>query len=515
VKVGWLEVVDDVGNATTKLRSQLELYLYELGIITQVLEVAAQPKVAPKKIAIGIVLIAAFAVIIFVAPPALGKNIQPMILVSAFILVSIYIVLSFEFLHRTTIALVGAILILIAALSFGTIHAGQSFDFIVSAIDYNTIGLLLGMMIIVAILAESGIFQWVGIKASKASKDNLWKLMVIMCTFTAVTSMFIDNVTTILLMVPITVAVFRIFRVSPMPFILAQVLASNVGGTATLIGDPPNIMIGSAANIDFNSFIIHLGPTIAISFAASLFLLKFMFRKELRAQVQNLEQLMKEDENLYLKHKGILKKSLAVLFGVVALFVVHGMLNIQPSIIALGGAAVLLGLTRANPEKVLREVDWPTLIFFAGLFVVVGVAEHAGMIELLSKTALGATGGNPWIAFVMIIWISAIASAFIDNIPFTATMIPLVHSLNGSVGVMGAFGDLHISPLWWALSLGANLGGNGTLIGSSAGIVAAGISEKHGHPISFVQWLRVGFLFMIITVAIGTIILAIDVFLRL
>jgi Na+/H+ antiporter NhaD/arsenite permease-like protein len=479
------------------------------------LEVAAQPKAGPKKIAVGIGLIAAFAVLIFTIPPALGKDIHPMILVSAFILVSVYIVLSFEFLHRSTIALIGAIAIIIAALAFGILPAEKSFEFIVAAIDYNTIGLLLGMMIIVAILAESGVFQWIGIKASKASKGNLWKLMVILCTFTAVTSMFIDNVTTVLLMIPVTVAVFRVFKLSPMPFILAQALASNVGGTATLIGDPPNIMIGSAANIDFNAFIIHMGPTIAISFAASLFLLKFMFRKELAVQAQNLEQLMKEDESLYLKDKGILKKSLAVLFGVIALFVVHGSLNIEPSIIALGGAGVLLAITRASPERVFREVDWPTLIFFAGLFIIVGTAEHAGMIELLSSAALAATGGNPWLAFVMIIWLSAIASAFVDNIPFTATMIPLIHTLNGSSELAATFGDFHISPLWWALSLGANLGGNGTLIGSSAGIVAAGVSEKHGHPISFNRWFRVGFPFMIITVAIGTVILAIDIMFRI
>ena len=479
------------------------------------MEVAAQPKTAPKKIAIGICLIAAFAVLIFTVPPALGKDIHPMILVSALILVSVYIVLSFEFLHRSTIALIGAIAIIIAALAFGILQAEKSFEFIVDAIDYNTIGLLLGMMIIVAILAESGIFQWVGIKASKASKGNLWKLMVILCTFTAVTSMFIDNVTTILLMIPVTVAVFRVFKLSPMPFILAQALASNVGGTATLIGDPPNIMIGSAANIDFNAFIIHMGPTIAISFAASLFLLKFMFRKDLAAQAQNLEQLMKEDERLHLKKKGILKKSLAVLFGVIALFVVHGSLNIEPSIIALGGAGILLAVTRASPEKVFREVDWPTLIFFAGLFIIVGTAEHAGMIDLLSSAALAATGGNPWLAFLMIIWLSAIASAFVDNIPFTATMIPLVHSLNGSSELASTFGDFHISPLWWALSLGANLGGNGTLIGSSAGIVAAGMSEKQGHPISFNRWFKVGFPFMIITVAIGTVILALDIMFRI
>jgi Na+/H+ antiporter NhaD/arsenite permease-like protein len=478
------------------------------------LEVAAQPKAAPKKIAIGIGLIAAFAVLIFTVPLALGRDIHPMILVSAFILVSVYIVLSFEFLHRSSIALIGAIAIIIAALAFGSIQAEESFEFIVGAIDYNTIGLLLGMMIIVAILAESGVFQWVGIKASKASRGNLWKLMLMLCTFTGVTSMFIDNVTTILLMVPVTVAVFRIFRVSPMPFILAQALASNVGGTATLIGDPPNIMIGSAANIDFNAFIIHMGPTIAVSFVASLFLLKFMFRKELKAQVQNLEQLMKEDERTYLKDRSILKKSLGVLFAVIALFVVHGSLGIEPSIIALGGAGVLLAITRASPERVFREVDWATLIFFTGLFIIVGTAEHAGMIELLSSAALGLTGGDPWLTFIMIIWLSAIASAFIDNIPFTATMIPLIHTLNGSPEIAEAFSGLQFSPLWWALSLGANFGGNGTLIGSSAGIVAAGISEKHGHPISFNRWIRIGFPFMIMTIAIGTVVLAIDIILR-
>jgi Na+/H+ antiporter NhaD/arsenite permease-like protein len=478
------------------------------------LEVAAQPKAAPKKIAIGIGLIAAFAVLIFTVPPALGRDIHPMILVSAFILVSVYIVLSFEFLHRSSIALIGAIAIIIAALAFGSIQAEESFEFIVGAIDYNTIGLLLGMMIIVVILAESGVFQLVGIKASKASRGNLWKLMLMLCTFTAVTSMFIDNVTTILLMVPVTVAVFRIFRVSPMPFILAQALASNVGGTATLIGDPPNIMIGSAANIDFNAFIIHMGPTIAVSFVASLFLLKFMFRKELKAQVENLEQLMKEDERTYLKDRSILKKSLGVLFAVIALFVVHDSLGIEPSIIALGGAGVLLAITRASPERVFREVDWATLIFFTGLFIIVGTAEHAGMIELLSSAALGLTGGDPWLTFIMIIWLSAIASAFIDNIPFTATMIPLIHTLNGSPEIAEAFSNLQFSPLWWALSLGANFGGNGTLIGSSAGIVAAGISEKHGHPISFNRWIRVGFPFMIMTTAIGTVVLAIDIILR-
>lgn len=479
------------------------------------MEVAARPKVSRKKVIIGVGIIAAFAVLIFTLPQALGRDISPMILIAAFILVTVYILLSFEFLHRSAIALIGATSIIAIAIAMDSIHAEESFQFVVDVIDFNTIGLLLGMMIIVAIMAESGVFQWVGIKASKSSKGNLWKLMLILCTFTGVVSMFIDNVTTVLLMVPVTIAVFRIFKLNPIPFILAQALASNVGGAATLIGDPPNIIIGSAANIDFNTFLIHMGPTIAISFAASLFLLKIFFRKDLKAQAQNIEQLMKEDENSYLKDKGILKKSLAVLIGVVALFVVHGTLHLAPSIIAIGGAAALLVITRANPEKVFHQVDWPTLIFFTGLFIIVGAAEHAGMIDLLSSAAIAATGGDPWITFVVIIWLSAIASAFVDNIPFTATMIPLIHTLNANPGIASLFGSFQVSPLWWALALGADLGGNGTLIGSSAGVVAAGMSEKNGHPISFNRWFRVGFPFMTVTVAIGTVILAIDIMLRI
>jgi Na+/H+ antiporter NhaD/arsenite permease-like protein len=480
------------------------------------LEVPEQPpKAAPKKIAIGIGLIAAFAVLIFSIPPALGLDIHPMILVSALILVSVYIVLSFEFYHRSTVALIGAIVIIGAAIAFGTLQAEESFEFVVGAVDYNTIGLLLGMMIIVAILAESGVFQWVAIRASKVSKGNLWKLMLILCTFTAVVSMFIDNVTTVLLMIPVTISVFRIFKISPIPFILAQALASNIGGTATLIGDPPNIIIGSAANIDFNTFIIHMGPTVAVTFVASLFLLKFIFRKDLKAQVQNLEQLMKEDESAYLKDRGLLKKSLAVLLGVIALFVVHGALHIEPSVIALGGAAVLLVVTRASPERVFHEIDWPTLMFFTGLFIIVGIAEHAGMIDLLSSATISATGGDPWLTFLSIVWFAAIASAFVDNIPFTATMVPVIQTLNTNPNIVALFGDFQTSPLWWALALGADFGGNGTLVGSSAGIIAAGISEKYGHKISFNRWFIVGFPFMIMTVAIGTAVLIIDIMLRL
>ena len=281
-------------------------------------------------------LIAIFAIIIFAVPLLMGKEISPALSVSALILVSVYVILSFELLHRTSIALLGATVIVSCLLLMGSIEAPTSFDFVIGVIDFNTLGLLLGMMIIVAILSESGVFQWVGIKATKMSGGNLWKLMLILCTFTAVVSMFIDNVTTVLLMIPITVSVFRTFRISPIPFIIAQALASNIGGTATLIGDPPNIMIGSAANIDFNTFLVHMGPTVAVAFGVSLLLFKLFFRNDLRSAVSNLEQVMSEDENKFLKDKKILKKSVLVLLGVIVMFGFHGSLHLEVSIIALG-----------------------------------------------------------------------------------------------------------------------------------------------------------------------------------
>jgi Na+/H+ antiporter NhaD/arsenite permease-like protein len=460
-------------------------------------------------------LIAIFAIIIFAVPLLMGKEISPALSVSALILVSVYVILSFELLHRTSIALLGATVIVSCLLLLGSIEAPASFDFVIDVIDFNTLGLLLGMMIIVAILSESGIFQWVGIKATKMSGGNLWKLMLILCTFTAVVSMFIDNVTTVLLMIPITVSVFRTFRISPIPFIIAQALASNIGGAATLIGDPPNIMIGSAANIDFNTFLVNMGPTVAVAFGVSLLLFKVFFRNDLRAAVSNLEKVMSEDENKFLKDKKILKKSVLVLLGVIVMFGFHGSLHLEVSIIALGGAAVLLAITRANPEKVMHEVDWTTLIFFTGLFIIVGAAEHAGLIGVLSSVAINATGGNPWLTFLMIIWLAAIASAFIDNIPLTATMIPLIHSLNSDPNIMAAFGGFSVSPLWWALALGADFGGNGTLIGSSAGVVSVGMSEKQGYPIGFNRWFKVGFPFMIITVAVATVVLSVQIILHI
>jgi Na+/H+ antiporter NhaD/arsenite permease-like protein len=296
------------------------------------------------------------------------------------------------------------------------------------------------MMVIVAILGETGVFYWVGIKASKLSKGSLWKLMLLLSTFTAVASMFTDNVTTILLMVPVTLSIVRILKVPPIPFILSQVLVSNIDGAATLIGHPPNILTGSAANIDFNSFLINMGPTIAIIFVASLLLLRLFFRKDLRLEKPTVDhdnndnsnlvnELIQTDQTSLIKDKDTLKKSMIVLVAVIALFSLQNIHHLEVSVIALGGAAVLLVITRSHFEKILHEVDWSTLIFFTELFIIVGVAQYVGLINTLSSAAINLTGGNFWTTYIMIIWLSGIASAFVDNIPFTATMIPLIQTL--------------------------------------------------------------------------------------
>ena len=477
-----------------------------------------------KKILIGLVLIIVFGVLIFSIPQLIGKeNVAPIISISALILISIYIVLSLEIIHRGSLALLGATVIVSAAIGFGALQPEESLDFIIEeAIDFNTIGLLLGMMVIVAIFGETGVFYWVGIKASNLSKGNLWKLMLLLSTFTAIASMFIDNVTTILLMVPVTLSIARILKVPPIPLILSQALVSNIGGSATLIGDPPNILIGSAANIDFNSFLIYMGPTVAIVFVASLLLLRFFFRKDLQVKKKKQEQLTLEndnnktnliheliqpDEGSFIKDKNLLKKSMIVLIGVIILFSLQNLHHIEVSVIALGGAAVLLVITRAHFEKILHEVDWATLIFFTGLFIIVGIAQHVGLINILSSAALNVTGGNFWNTYIMLIWFSGISSAFVDNIPLTATMIPFVETLNADPNIALTVDKFQISPLWWALALGADFGGNGTLIGSSAGVVAAGLSERFGYRISFIRWFKIGFPFMLITLAIGTIVL--------
>ncbi|MGD9533065.1 MAG: SLC13 family permease [Candidatus Nitrosocosmicus sp.] len=470
-----------------------------------------------KKYTLGIILIAIYIVFLFTIPSLLfEKSVTPIIAGITVIMVAIYVLLGLDIIHRTVIAMFGAILSVILAIGLGSMHAEDSLHFVIDSVDFNTIGLLLGMMIMVAVLGETGVFHQIGIKLGKISKGNVWILMLLLCAFTSVASMFVDNVTTILLMIPVTLSITRTLGIHPIPFIMAQVLVSNIGGASTLIGDPPNILIGSAAGIDFNSFLIYMGPTVAIVFGFSLLLIKLFFKNELKGeqrleQQEDVEELMHRDENAIVSHhKGLLIKSLIVIAGVIVLFSLQTVTHLEVSIIAIGGAAVLLIISRVPLERILHEVDWATLLFFVGLFVVVGAAEHAGLITILAKLAINTTGGNPWLTFIMIIWLAGIASAFVDNIPFTTTMIPLIHTLNVDPTIAASFGGnsgFQFSPLWWALALGADLGGNGTLIGSSAGVVAAGLGEKFGHHISFTRWIRIGFPFMLITLTIGTVVL--------
>ncbi|HYJ02854.1 MAG TPA: ArsB/NhaD family transporter [Nitrososphaeraceae archaeon] len=464
---------------------------------------------------LSILIVSLFAIIIFIVPYLFELKISPFILFSSIVVVSIYVILSFEIIHRTSIVIFGALILILASLLVGSIHPKETLHFVIDVIDFNTIGLLLGMMIISAILGETGIFNWMGVKAIRLSRGNLWKLMIILCVFTAFTSMFVDNVTIILLMVPVTLSIFRALKISPIPFILGQTLSCNIGGAATLIGDPPNIIIGSAANIDFTSFFLNMAPPILVTFILGMVLLKIIFRKELKTIVNISGKFKAVHEKSLIKDKSLLQSCIIVLAGIIFLFVIHGAIRIEVSIIALGGAAILLVITRTHVEKILQEVDWATLIFFSGLFIIVGILQEVGLVALLAKILIGITGGEPWLTFHTVIWISAITSGFIENIPFTTTMVPIIEILNSSTSINSHFGSLNISPLWWALALGAGLGGNGTWIGSSAGVVAVGISLKYGHKISFIRWFKIGFPFMILTVAIGSVILMLMTFLSL
>ncbi|CAN5656279.1 ArsB/NhaD family transporter [soil metagenome] len=461
-----------------------------------------------RKNLIGPLIIVVLCGLVFTIPPLFGKEINPILSVSAIVMISIYVILSFDLIHRTAIAVLGAAILIALVISLETIAPDQSLHFIIELIDFNTIGLLLGMMIIVAILAETGVFNWVAVKATELSGGNPWRLMIILCTFTAIVSAFVDNVTVILLMIPVTLTIFRFLNRSPFPYIIGQTMCSNIGGASTLIGDPPNIIIGSAANIDFNSFITGMGPSIAITFISSLFILRLFFATDLKKKF-NVKEIEKFKQEHLIKDKNLLTKCIAILATVIFFFTIQGLIGIEVSIIAFAGAAVLLVISKINVEKVLHEVDWSTLLFFTGLFIVIGIFSKAGGIEILSSVVIGITGGTPWLTFLSIIWLSAIASGFVDNIPFTVTMVPLLETLTQNPQIISGFGHLSINPLWWALALGADLGGNLTLIGSSAGVVAVGISAKYGFRLTFNQWFKIGLPFTIMTVIIGMVSLSV------
>lgn len=401
----------------------------------------------------------------------------------------VYAFIISEKIHRTIIALFGAALLII----LGVISQHEAIEYI----DFNTIGLLFGMMVIVGITRKSGVFEFIAIKAAQSTGGDPIRIMIALSIFTAVASALLDNVTTVLLVVPVTISICAALEINPVPIFVAEILSSNIGGTATLIGDPPNIMIGSAANLGFMDFVINLLPIVIIIFIVTLLCLKMIYKKSLETSEENKARLM--DMNAYeaIKDMVLLKRSLAVIAFVVLGFVTHQYLGLESASIAISGAALLMLITREDPEEALVTVEWATLFFFIGLFILVGGLEKVGIIEGMAREAVKLTEGNVTLSAIFILWFSAIASAFIDNIPFVATFIPLIKE-------MGQIGHMNIAPLWWALSLGACLGGNGTIIGASANVIVSGIAAREGHPLTFLYYMKIAFPLMLISIAIAT-----------
>ena len=354
-------------------------------------------------------------------------------------------------------------------------------------IDWNVIFLLLGMMVIVGVIKQTGVFDYLAIWAAKRSRGKPFRLMVMLMLITAIASPLLDNVTIIMLVAPVTLVVCERLRIAPQPYLIAEVLASNIGGAATLIGDPPNIIIGSRAGLTFNDFLVHMAPAVVVIFALFVVLTRVLFRADLRAHDVNLQQVMALQERRAIKDTRLLIRALAVLALVIVGFGLHSVLHVAPSIVALVGAGAMLLVTDIDVTDVLPEVEWPTLVFFMGLFVMVAGLVHTGVIDTLGTAAASAFGDNWFLAATALIFGSAILGAFIDNIPYTATMTPVVE------GMVAQTPDAETGrALWWAFALGACFGGNGTAIAASANVVAIGIAQRAGHPITFWKFTKYG-----------------------
>jgi Na+/H+ antiporter NhaD/arsenite permease-like protein len=408
--------------------------------------------------------------------------------------VIILLLIAFELVHRTVAALLGAALLV----SLGIVHQEEAAT---EFIDWNTIGLLAGMMVIVAILENTGVFEYLAIKSAQWGKAKPGRILILLAVVTAVVSAFLDNVTTVILMVPVTFVIADALDVDPIPFLLTQVMASNIGGAATLIGDPPNILIGSAADLTFTAFVVNLTPVVLLTLPAVLGVLYLMFRRELSGTKDAEEVIMAMDAQGSIRDKVLLRKSLMVLGVVILAFFLHGVLHLEAATIAIFGAAALLLYTASDIEEVLREVEWPTLLFFVGLFVLVGGLEVTGFVDKIAQLLIGVAPGSSATTAAIVLLGSGLASGVIDNIPFTATMIPVIQDLSESENLSKA----KTEPLWWALALGADFGGNLTLIGASANVVVAGMSERAGRRISFLKFLLYGIPVTLVSLIIATV----------
>ncbi|APC80857.1 arsenical pump membrane protein [Clostridium sporogenes] len=407
----------------------------------------------------------------------------------AIIFIIVYALIISEKVNRVVASLGGAAIMLILKL----ITQEKAF----LKIDFNTIGLLVGMMIIVNITKRTGVFEYIAIKAAKFSKGNPIKILILFSVITAVLSGVLDNVTTVLLIVPVTLVITKTLEIDPIPFLMCEIFASNIGGTATLIGDPPNLMIGSAAGLSFLDFVKNLAPVIIIILTVTLLGIRQLYKNSMKTSEEDKKKIMALDESKAIRDMSLMKKCLTVLFLTLIGFLTHSYLGFESATIAIAGSAILLAISKVEPDEILQETEWGTIFFFIGLFIMTGVLEDVGIMEVLAQKTLSLTKGNLVMTGIFVLWISAIASAFIDNIPFVATMIPLIKA-------MGTMGGMDIVPLWWALSLGACLGGNGTMIGASANLVVIGIAEKSGYKISFKDYFKLGFPVMLVSIIICT-----------
>ncbi len=414
--------------------------------------------------------------------------------VAVIIFVAAYALIISEKVHRTIVGIFGAMLMILLGII--------SQETAIHHIDFNTLGLLMGMMIIVNITSETGLFNFLAIWSAKKVKAQPVKLLVALSLLTAVCSAFLDNVTTVLLTVPITFNIAEQLKVDVKPFLMAQIISSNIGGTATLVGDPPNIMIGSAVGLNFMDFIFNLSPPAIVIWIITVAIMVVMYGSKLHTKVELQDKVMRLNEKAQITDSVLLKKCLFVLAITMSLFILHGSLHLETATAALTGAGLLLLITYSHNEgmiaKVLSKIEWLAIFFFAGLFVLVGALVEMGVIKAMAAEAMKVTNGSVPGTAILILWMSAIASAFIDNIPFVATLIPLIKD-------MGEMGLSNLEPMWWSLALGACLGGNGTLIGASANVVVASMAAQRGKPISFISFMKTAFPLMILSIIISTI----------
>jgi Na+/H+ antiporter NhaD/arsenite permease-like protein len=411
---------------------------------------------------------------------------------SSIFLISLGLIFS-EKINRMIVGIAGAALMVALGKLLGFYSESQA----LAAVDFNTLGLLLGMMILVALLEPTGFFQYVAVWAGKVSKGRPVRLLVLLGAVTTLVSMFLDNVTTVVLIAPVTILISEILGISPTPFLLAEALLSDTGGVATLVGDPPNIIIGSAAGLSFNDFLLYSLPIVVIVWLTALLLLRYLFRRELSIRPRKMKAVMRLNPSEALNDRKTARKVLIVLGGAILLFFVSHFLHISPAFVALSAAGVALVWIRPDVKKTLGHIEWSVLIFFAALFVMVGGLEAAGVLDRLVRLLEGVKSIPPVWFGVIVIWVVAGLSAVVDNIPITIAMVPVIQGL-------GAAG-MNVGPLWWALAFGAGFGGNGTIIGSTANIVVATLSEKTRAPITAKLWNKRGLPVMLATCAVASV----------